>query len=64
MEETILLVALEENVREEILHILRSETLTSILGYSATKTDAARKIAHNTMVCSQIEVTIKHHGLF
>jgi len=61
MTENILLHALEPEGRIEILKCLRSDTLTTILGYSATKVDAARAISQQDALCGAIEIQVTYH---
>ena len=59
MNVNVLLTAFEPPLREQILReMCRSSDFTNILGYSATKDDAARKISLNERLCEQIELTL------
>lgn len=62
--DSFLLSALEPEQRVAILEILSSSDLTIILGYSATRADASRKIAQNETLSAQIELTLSYESPF
>lgn len=62
--DTFLLSALEPEQRVAILEILSSSDLTTILGYSATRADASRKIAQNEKLSAQVELTLSYESPF
>jgi len=65
MTTTVLLTMFEPEIRAVILRAACSSgDFTDMLRYSATKDDAARKIAQNELMCSQIEITINYNEPF
>jgi hypothetical protein len=60
MTASLLLTALEPEAREAIFLALSSDELTELLGYSARRDDAARKLSHLEQRCGQIELTLTY----
>lgn len=67
MTTTLLLSAFDVPVRQLILAQLERSELSSMTIYASTSYDKHKLIefiSNNESICSQTEITIKHHGTF